>query len=155
MTATAGDWRDGVELDVPANFEYLAVVRDLVVSAVARGAQVSPERLENLRVAVSEAVTNSMTASSARNSLKPIRVYCTPGRRRVEVRIIDHGGGFDPVGVVELPDPEDPRRLEHESGLGLSLMRSMVDEHSIRPTGDGTEVRLVVYTSPDSSFNYP
>lgn len=153
MTAPAGDWRDSVELDVPASFEYLAVVRDLVISTVARGARVSLERLENLRVAVSEAVTNSMTASSANGSLKPIRVYCTPRRQRVEVRIVDHGGGFDPVSVAELPAPEDPRRLQHESGLGLTLMRSMVDEHSIRSTSDGTEVRLVVYTSPDSSIS--
>ncbi len=144
-----GNWKDGVELEVPAGNEYLAATREVLVAAVSATAQVSTERLENLRFAVSEAVANSIAAVSANGSRKPIRLVCAPGPGRVEVRIIDQGGGFDLGSIKQVPPPEDPLRTHFESGLGLSLMRSMVDEHSIRPSAEGTEVRLVVYTAPD------
>jgi anti-sigma regulatory factor (Ser/Thr protein kinase) len=41
----------------------------------------------------------------------------------------------------------DPRRLEHESGLGLTLIRSLTDEAEIRSSPSGTAVRLVVYAA--------
>ena len=43
-----------------------------------------------------------------------------------------------------LPDAESPKRLEHESGLGISLMRRLADETTIETSVDGTVVRLVV-----------
>ena len=42
----------------------------------------------------------------------------------------------------------DPGRLGHESGLGLALMRSHVDEVTFTATPDGTSVRLVVKADP-------
>ena len=145
---TSSELKDSVELEIPASLEYLAVVRDVVAAAVARSARVSQDRLDDLRVAVSEAVTNSMNALSSLGSRSPIRVCCIPRKGRVEVSIVDRGGGFNPGGLEQLPEPDDPQRMQHESGLGISLMRTMVDEHSIRPSGssgEGTEVRLVVY----------
>jgi anti-sigma regulatory factor (Ser/Thr protein kinase) len=38
----------------------------------------------------------------------------------------------------------DPRRLRHESGLGIALMRTLADEVSFTPSRDGTRVSLVV-----------
>ena len=43
-----------------------------------------------------------------------------------------------------LPVATDPQRLRHERGLGIPLMRSLVDEVVFTPTLGGTAVRLVV-----------
>jgi anti-sigma regulatory factor (Ser/Thr protein kinase) len=64
----------------------------------------------------------------------------------VAVTVTDHAGGFDPDDVLPIPSVTDPQRLRHERGLGLPLMRSLVDELTFTPTGDGTVVRLVVRT---------
>ena len=58
--------------------------------------------------------------------------------------VTDHAGGFALEDVDPLPPATDPGRLRHERGLGIPLMRSLVDEVTFTPTGDGTTVRLVV-----------
>jgi CheY-like chemotaxis protein len=52
--------------------------------------------------------------------------------------IRDEGPGFNPADV---PDPTDPANLERESGRGLLLMRSFMDNVEYSRTGN--EVRLV------------
>jgi anti-sigma regulatory factor (Ser/Thr protein kinase) len=50
--------------------------------------------------------------------------------------------------VTPAPGATDPQRLRHERGLGIPLMRSLVDDVTFTPTGDGTAVRLTIRWSP-------
>lgn len=145
--AAAQDRDDAVQIKIPPRTEYVAMVRRLVTEVVAQQAGVDIHRLEDLRVAVSEAVTNAIAAHVARRSAAPITVRCTRTPGRVEIGVYDRGEGFDPDKVPEPPDPTDPGRLNTEKGLGLWLMRIMSDDHSIATSRRGTEVRLVVHTS--------
>ncbi len=147
MPAPAQDRGDAVEMWIPPRTEYLAMVRGMVSEVVARQAGVDPQQLEDLRVAVSEAVTNAIAAHEARRSDDQIRICCIPGPGRIEIQVHDRGGGFDPSGVPEPPAPTDPQRLATEKGMGLWLMQIMSDDHSISTSRRGTEVRLVVHTS--------
>jgi CheY-like chemotaxis protein len=52
--------------------------------------------------------------------------------------IRDEGRGFNPS---EVPDPTDPANLERESGRGLLLMRSFMDD--VQYTSSGNQVTLV------------
>ena len=150
MPALKNDRNDAVEIQIPPSTQYLAMVRDLVAAVVARQAGVESRRLDDLRVAVSEAVTNAIEAHQARRRPDRIRICCIPTPGRVEIQVHDRGGGFDPSSVPELPAPSDLRRMHAEKGRGLWLMRIMSDEHDISSTRRGTEVRLVVHTSPAS-----
>ncbi len=147
MADSAHDRGDAVEIQIPPRTEYLAMVRGFVSEVVAREAGVDAQRLEDLRVAVSEAVTNSIAAHARRRIEDPIRIRCVPSPGRVEIQVHDRGEGFDPSHVPEPPDPANPRRLYTEKGMGLWLMRIMSDDHAISTSRRGTEVRLVVHTS--------
>ena len=147
MAPSAHDRGDAVEIRIPPRTEYLAMVRGFVSDVVAREAGVDAQRLEDLRVAVSEAVTNAIAAHARRRITDPIRIRCVPSPGRVEIQVHDRGGGFDPSRVAEPPEPADPRRLHAEKGLGLWLMRIMSDDHAISSSRRGTEVHLVVRTS--------
>ena len=148
MVASAHDRGDAVEIRIPPSTEYVAMVRNFVTEVVARQAGADPQRLEDLRIAVSEAVTNAVAAHAARRIDTPIRICCVRGPGQVEIGVYDRGGGFDPGRVPEPPDPTNPVRLSTEKGMGLWLMRIMSDDHSIATSRRGTEVRLVVHTSP-------
>jgi serine/threonine-protein kinase RsbW len=135
-----------VELEIPARADFLAVARLVVVAAASTDPGMGEERLEDLRIAVSEACTNAINAQQGIGVEAAIRIVCDLGADGVSVDIIDRGPGFDPDHVLVAPPAGDPRRLEFEGGLGLEIMRALTDRAEIRTSSEGTAVRLVVYT---------
>jgi serine/threonine-protein kinase RsbW len=137
-----------VELEIPARSAYLSLVRlvvDAAIGSLAPG--LSPARLDDLKIAVTEACSNAIEAQESNWSEEPgpVIVRCTIGDDEVRVEVIDRGAGFDPNEIETLPAVTDPRRLRHESGLGIALMRTLADEVSFTPSPDGTRVSLVVH----------
>ena len=134
-----------VRLEIPARRDHLALVR-LVVSGAAAIERLVPERrLEDLRLAVSEACANAVDAQlKAADPEIPMQVDIELDETWVAVTITDHAGGFEVAEVDPIPGATDPTRLAHERGLGIPLMRSLVDEVTFTPTADGTAVRLLV-----------
>jgi serine/threonine-protein kinase RsbW len=133
-----------LELEIPARTEYLGLIRLVVAAAATLEPSVSDARLDDLRLAVTEACANAIDAQDPRSDDRPIHVRCELGTDRVEVFVRDNGGGFDPGTVGELPPATDPRRLRHERGLGIPLMRLLADEVSFEAVPGGTEVRVMV-----------
>jgi anti-sigma regulatory factor (Ser/Thr protein kinase) len=144
-----------VQLEIPARVEYLVLARQVVAAAAAVEPRFRDERIDDLRIAVSEATTNAIEAhadlsNSDLSSTDRILIRCNLDDDQIEVEVLDRAGGFDPDDVEGPPDPQAANRLEWERGLGLPLMRILTDETAIEPVNGGTAVRLVVYT-PHSS----
>jgi anti-sigma regulatory factor (Ser/Thr protein kinase) len=138
-----------VELAFPARPAYLSLVRlvvDAAVGSLAPG--MGAARLDDLKIAVTEACANAIEAHEVMYADGPVVVRCLVEDDRVTVQVVDHGRGFDPDRVESLPAATDPRRLRHESGLGIPLMRTLADEVTFSPADDGTTVSLTVYRPP-------
>jgi serine/threonine-protein kinase RsbW len=134
-----------VELEIPARPEYIALVR-LVVSSLASGRRVlADERVDDLKLAVSEACTNAIEAHGAVDVTERVRVRCQDGDDRFEVSIDDRGEGFDPTSLPEHPPVTDPERLNFERGLGIPLIRTLVDEVRFDSGNGGTSVTMTLY----------
>ncbi len=134
-----------VTLEIPPRSAHLALVRLVVDSAVRIGGVLTDRRLDDLRLAVSEACANALDAQHAAGSDAPVAVAIELDDRTVTVTVVDHAGGFAVDDVDPIPPATDPRRLGHERGLGIPLMRSLVDELSFEASEGGTTVRLVVH----------
>jgi len=133
-----------VQLEIPAGAEYVALAR-LVVSAMAAGeTQLSDDRIDDLKIAVSEACTNAIEAHDALDTEERVVVECSADESHLEVRIEDRGTGFDVSNLPEHPPVTDPERLKFERGLGIPLIRALVDEVEFSSSDDGTAVRLVM-----------
>jgi serine/threonine-protein kinase RsbW len=135
-----------VELEIPARSAYLSIVRlvvDAAVGSLAPG--LGDARLDDLKVAVTEACSNAIDAHRAAWGIGPVRIRCVLADDVAAVEIEDQGAGFDPDDVGTLPAATDPRRLRHESGLGIPLMRTLADDVAFTPVPGGTCVRLTVY----------
>ncbi len=144
--------REVVELEIPARPEYLSLAR-ILVAATASGAPLFPdERLDDLRLAVSEACTNAIEAQiRARREAPPgrkvddhILIRCLVADERMEIEVYDQGTGFDPDALVAHPPVTDPTRLDYERGLGIPLIRILTDEVEFHPSPEGTKVRMVL-----------
>lgn len=144
---------DIVHLRVPAQPDYLALVRMVIAGTARIDPLLDDERVDDLRVIVSEACTNAIEALRVRaqdQGLDPaslgstIAIECHLSSSRVEVVITDEGGGFDPEGLEALPAVTDPSRLRIERGLGIPLIRALSDEAEITSGPEGTRVRVVL-----------
>lgn len=140
-----------IELEIPARAEFVALAR-LVVSALASSdSTLADERIDDLKLAVSEACTNAIEAHDAAGSAERVLVRCQAGTDALEVCVEDRGQGFDPSDLPDHPPVTDPDRLKFERGLGIPLIRALVDEVEFRPTGAGTSVRLVMRLGANGS----
>jgi anti-sigma regulatory factor (Ser/Thr protein kinase) len=137
---------DHVEIDVPARAEFLAVVREVVSIVAESSAKLPLHRIDDLRLAVTEALANAIDAEwrKPKHRRLPVVVRCDLEPGRIAVEVHDEAGGFDPNAVPSHPEVTKPARLKYERGLGIPLMRELADAVEFVPEGDGTTVRLVV-----------
>jgi serine/threonine-protein kinase RsbW len=137
-----------LELVVPARPEYIAMVRLVVASLATARRNLADQRVDDIKLAVSEACTNAIEAHAAAGVDEPVTVLVVERAERIEILIVDHGAGFDPDDLLIHPPPNDPDRLNFERGLGIPLIRTLVDDVEFRSSRDGTTVRMVVFGGP-------
>ena len=138
-----------LELTVPSRVEYIAVVR-LVVSSLATARRaLADERVDDLKLAVSEVCTNAIEANLLTDDEALVRVSCWEAPERFEVCVIDSGPGFDPDHLPQHPPVTDPQRLNFERGLGIPLIRSLVDDVRFDTGPGGTAVWLTLFGGPE------
>ncbi|HMK96964.1 MAG TPA: ATP-binding protein, partial [Acidimicrobiales bacterium] len=134
-----------LELDVPSSPEYIAIVRLVVASVASARRQLADERVDDLKLAVSEACTNAIEANRSVRPDAPVHVEIWESPDRLEICIEDAGPGFD-LDKLEAPPPvTDPQRLNFERGLGIPLIRTLVDQAIFVRRGKGTSVRMTVF----------
>jgi serine/threonine-protein kinase RsbW len=137
-----------LELEIPARAEFIAIVR-LVVASLASGRRaLADERIDDLKLAVSEACTNAIEAQGAAERDDHVRIQVFEGDERLEVAVEDRGSGFDPELLPAHPPVTDPERLNYERGLGIPLIRSLVDVVKFRTSPEGTQVRMTLFGGP-------
>lgn len=131
-----------IEIEIPARADYVSLVRLVVAAAAELAPSLEPSRIDDLRVVVSEATTNAIQAHIRSGCTRPVRVCCRCSDGRVSVTVKDQGPGFDVEALPEMPPPESPARLGRESGMGISIIRTLADESHFRSGPEGTEVHL-------------
>lgn len=111
-------------LSLFADLRQLGAIRDWVV---ARGRELGlpQEAVYDLQLAVDEACTN-VVVHAYRGQGGPIEVQIGPADGGVQVTIHDHGAPFDPESVP-IPDVTAPLEERRLGGMGLFLMRKLMD----------------------------
>lgn len=113
-----------VELHLPPDVQYVGLAR-LVVCSAARQAGMASERVEDLRIAVSEATTNAIVAHQRSGEDRPVILsFGATDHGTFEVAVTDAGPGFEPLS----PDAAGGRDWRDENGLGVTLIRGLADE---------------------------
>ena len=93
-----------------------------------------------IEMAVREVVVNAMQHGNQFDPGKFVSMQYRFDSENFEVQVQDQGQGFD---VDHLPDPCDAENLLKSSGRGIFLVRSFMDDFSLKHTPEqGTEVRF-------------
>ena len=102
------------------------------VCATVEELAITPERLERLRTAVSEATMNAIEHGNRNRSDLLVEVRVFASEQALVVRITDQGSGGPVPELVAEPDIDAKVRGEQSPrGWGLLLIRSMVDDMRI------------------------
>lgn len=120
---------DKITLQLPAKPEYVSLGR-LSLSGIASRAGFSYEAIEDLKIAVSEAITNSVKHAFKEEGGE-ITVDFLVYEDRLEVRVSDNGTSFDlesrkqEIGPYDVGEDAEMMRI---GGLGLFLIETLMDD---------------------------
>ena len=129
-----------VRLTIPAKAEYITLVR-LALSGLSRLRPLSEETLGDLKLAVTEACSNSVRHGYGDAGEGTVEILYELLPDRFVVEVADDGPGFDPQG-----DRGSEEDLE-EGGLGIAIIKAVSDEFEAgeRSQGHGSRLRFVKF----------
>jgi len=119
----------------------MEIAASKTATAMAEFMKMTPDRIDEVRMAVVEACINAFEHSHSPDR----KVYMTfevlgetePESLRITVR--DTGVGFQPEDIAE-PHIEDKLKAMRKRGWGLKIIRGLMDEVEIHSGTDGTTV---------------
>ncbi len=131
-------------LQIKSRTERLIDVRKFVSNA-AKQFGFDEEQVSKIALAVDEACTNVIKHAYRFDPNGTLTVKVHSENREFEVVITDHGKAFNPKSI-KLPDMKEYLSHYEHGGLGVYLMKSLMDEveYDIQP-GKQNRVRLVKY----------
>jgi serine/threonine-protein kinase RsbW len=138
MEGAAPEGMRSVRLRVPARAQHIALAR-LALSGLADIVALPDEQLADLKLALTEAVSNSVRHAYADGAGFVSIAYELTGDA-LAVEVVDDGRGFDP----DRPPPLEGEELT-EGGLGIAIIRTIADEFELdsRPGVRGSRLRFV------------
>ncbi|HLR67305.1 anti-sigma B factor RsbW [Virgibacillus alimentarius] len=137
---------DFIEMKFPAKADYVSVAR-LSTAGIANRIGFSYEDIEDLKIAISEAITNTVTHAYDGAEQGEVTIGFGIYEDRLEVMVADHGGSFNlkeikgGIGPYKNTEPIENLR---EGGFGLFLINALMDKVEIN-SNHGVIVLMTKY----------
>ena len=137
MTTSANGDALTVRLTIPARAEYITLCR-LALTGIARLRELSDELLADLKLALTEAASNSVRHAYGDRDAGVVDISYQLFSDRLVIEVTDEGEGFDPA------EAEGDGAELSEGGLGIAIIRAIADdvEFGARPGGKGSRLRF-------------
>ena len=130
-----------VLLEIPPKSVYVGVVR-LAVASLARSSGVDEARVEDLKIAVSEACSNAVLAHEAKESDSPVTISWTEEGGSLVVEVADRGQTYD---TRDGEPAADSQGFDSRMVMSMALLGSLVDDYEIGVRdGGGMAARLMI-----------
>jgi len=142
--------RQKFNLKVSSVTENLEVIRDFIRKLAIR-AGFNDEVASQIELAADEACTNVIKHAYHFNKRRKLDLTVFIDSDKIEIIIHDKGAGFDLTKLAK-PDLEKYVHIQKKGGLGIHLMRSLMDEvnYAFQP-GINNHVSLVKYLTKQSA----
>jgi serine/threonine-protein kinase RsbW len=129
-------------LHVPSSTENLALIRDFI-SNIGCQAGFDEKEVARIALAVDEACANVIEHAYSSDDTHEVKIRVVIEDEQITFEIQDTGRGFDP-SQIEASDVEELIRQRKSGGLGLRLIRTIMDDvqYQIVP-GHKNELKMV------------
>lgn len=117
----------------------------MVVMGFMMGMNPTMDELQDVKTAVSEAVTNAIIHGYESRESEQVEMTCTREGQKLIVTVEDKG-----IGIRDVEEARQPfyttRAEEERSGMGFSFMETFMDEvEVVSKVGEGTCVKMCKY----------
>lgn len=128
---------------IPAKLENLESMLQFIKNGAEEGG-FSRKEINKIQVAAEEALVNVISYAYPDGGGN-VEIRCNAkGPEGLMIEIIDRGIPFDPLSLPE-PDIEAPPEEREIGGLGIHIMRNIMDEVSYKRDGDRNILTLTKY----------
>lgn len=128
------------EMAVPASMAHLKEIRDFI-EQIGKKYKISDKIINSFKLVVDEACTNIIRHGYKDIKDGKITIRAIIRRLSVTIVVIDQGRSFDPRQVKD-PDLQKYVQIGKKGGLGIHMMRKLMDDIQYNLTGHGNELRL-------------
>ncbi|MCC6498955.1 MAG: ATP-binding protein [Anaerolineales bacterium] len=126
----------------PAKFEQLDEIREYV-GTIAWQNGFGDKDVYNIQLATDEAASNIIEHAYASEPDGALELTCGMQGDRLVIVLVDHGAPFDPADVP-LPDLQADLADRKIGGLGIFLMRKLMDEVHYQSNADMSNVLTMI-----------
>lgn len=135
-----------VEVQIPSNPTFERVVR-ASADEIGKVLEFSHERIEDLKLAVSEAVNNAIEHGNRNVAGKLVAIVFAVDQDKLDVHIADQGAGVDIENLDFSPQHVEEHHLETDGrrGFGMFLISALVDDYEVSSSQTGTVLTLRLY----------
>jgi serine/threonine-protein kinase RsbW len=99
----------------------------------------SEDELDSLAISVTEIVANAIYHGNKRDHTKRVFIKFVSDARSLKIYIRDEGPGFNPAHVA---NPLAPENIFKESGRGIFIVKTLMDDVRFKFCKKGTEIIL-------------
>ncbi|RMD51550.1 MAG: ATP-binding protein [Ignavibacteria bacterium] len=125
---------------IPSETSRIPEIEEWVLNSISE-LKLSEEKSNLIGMAVSEAISNSIIHGNKSDPNKKVEVTIELIDEKLIITFKDEGNGFIPEDV---PDPTLPENMMKESGRGIHIMKTIIDDVKYNFTEDGTELVLTI-----------
>lgn len=126
--------------EVPSDPDLLPELEEFIIH-IAELSHLGKEKFNNLVLSFSEAASNSFLHGNKLDKKKKVKITVKVNDEKMIVIIKDEGKGFN---IKDVPDPTKPENILKDSGRGIHIMRSFLNDLKYNFTPTGTETILVI-----------
>jgi len=138
-----------IELSIPSHPIFERVVR-ASAAEVGTAFGFSGERVEDLKLAISEAVNNAIDHGNHGEVSKLVAVVFEIDGEKLEIRISDQGSGMENRhDIARHVIDEQSLEAGYLRGFGLYLISELVDDYEVDSSQKGTMLTLRLYRRED------
>jgi serine/threonine-protein kinase RsbW len=126
---------------VQASTRHLTKVRNFVAGR-AEAFGFDEQQIADIRLAVDEAFTNIIKHAYENDEKQSVKIALSQNGNTFHISLFDTGKAFLPEDYKD-PDVKEKIKRKRRGGMGVYLIRELMDEVSYRHNGTANEIRMM------------
>jgi len=133
----------GNEIIISSSTNNLSLVR-MFIEDYGKAIHLSKREVAHISLAVDEACTNIIKHAYKNSKDGKIKIRINKKGNKLSVKLIDKGLHFNPQ-TIPAPNIEESQKKKKGGGLGIFLMKKIMDEVKYSSNGNSNELLLTKY----------